>query len=114
MKQCMTEPATNSLSALAPPDTLTVPPPRRGRSRIWQVLVLMVLGVCFPTDLYEVNLFFIRCPLHRILNVLVLRYLLNVSLVLAIAAIATTLVGVPFHLWRNRTVRARRALFGDG
>ena len=113
MKQCMTEPATESPSALSPPDTLAVPPPRSGKSRIWQVLVLMVLGVCFPPDLYAVNLFFIRCPLHRILNVLVLRYLLNVSLVLAIAAIATTLVGVPLHLWRNRTMRLRHVLFGD-
>jgi hypothetical protein len=109
----MTEPAMDSLSAFAPPDTLAVPPPRRGKSRIWQVLVLMILGVCTPPDLYAVNLFFIGCPVHRILNVLVLRYLLNVSLVLATAAIATTLVGVPLHLWRNRTVRARRALFGD-
>jgi hypothetical protein len=80
MKRCLAEGAASYPPAPTAPHPLMVPPPRKRKSRFWQVLALMVLGVCIPLDLYAVNLFFIGCPVHRVLDAFILRYLLNVSL----------------------------------
>jgi hypothetical protein len=98
---------------IAMPELPIVPAPRSRRSSagFWWTLALMILGVCIPPDLYAVNLFFIGCPVHRVLNTIILRYLLNLSLALAIAAVATALVGIPLHLRHRRVMRARELLF---
>ena len=89
-----------------------MPPPWRHRQpRFWRVVALMTLGACIPLDLYAANLFFIGCPVHRMLNLVILRYLLNVSLALLLAAFAVVLVGVPVRICRRRITRSRDRLF---
>jgi hypothetical protein len=96
-------------------EAFAVPKPSqvRRRPRFWQLLTLLALGACVPPDLYAANLFFIGCPLHRVLDALILHYLLNVSLVLVLVALTLTLVAVPLSIWQGRVIRARDALFGD-
>ncbi len=112
MSQCESWSPAGHEPIITAPDPLPVPPPKsRDKPRFWRTLACMILGACLPLDLYAVNLFFIGCPVHRVLDRVILHYVLNLSFALLLAAGAMTLVGIPLHMCRRRAMRARDMLF---
>ncbi len=79
------------------------PAPRAHRMRPL-LLILTVVGIFGPADLYVLN-WYIDGPVHTVLNDIVTRYLINFSFILALFALPVLLIVTALHIWQGKMTR---------